>query len=68
MKDIIKDLENIKTKIHKHKLAIAKERDKLREVEGELTDLIDSLNVGVYSLLESTESLTEALDYLSEQL
>lgn len=46
--------------IEKHRDAIAKERDALRELQGEIQDLLEPTNRGV-------ESLDDAIQAFSEQ-
>ena len=64
MKD--KELKMIIDKIEKHKNAIAKERNELRELYSDLGDLVDSFDCGVVELDEGIRSILDAIDHISE--
>jgi len=61
-----KELKEIMDKIGVKKNIIAKQRDELREIESELTDLLDKFDGGIESLDVAMQEFSGAIDTLSE--
>jgi len=61
-----KELKEIMDKIEVKKTIIAKQRDELREIESELTDLLDKFDGGIESLDVAMQEFSRAIDTLSE--
>jgi len=61
-----KELKEIMGKIEVKKNIIAKQRDELREIESELTDLLDKFDGGIESLDVAMQEFSGAIDTLSE--
>lgn len=62
----IQDLKSLSKKIENKKAIIAKQRDGLRELHGELEDLLESFDTGIDSLDLGLADLERGIDTLSE--
>ena len=66
MKTTEKELKAILGKIEKSKEVIAKERDKLREIYGELEMCLESFDEGIKGLENGKGEIETALDVLNQ--
>lgn len=63
-----KELKLLLAKIEKSKKIVAKERDELREMFGELDMLLESFDEAVDGLEEGKRSIESAIDTLSQYI
>lgn len=68
MQTKIAHIKEVLAKIETCKTIIAKERDKLRGINDDLVDLMDSLDRGVHGLESGKREIEDGLDSLSEYL
>jgi len=66
MKDTTKELKKVLEQIEKSKNVIAKERDKLREILGELESTLESFDEGVEGLEAGKREIDNAIDTMSQ--
>ena len=62
----ITELKSIIEKIEAKKDIIAKQRNGLRELHGEIGGLLESFDTGIYSLNEGVANIMSAIDSISE--
>ena len=63
-----KKVDKLLKKVTKCKTTIATERDKLRELHGDLTDILESLDGGIDGVENSLREFEDAVDKMSEYL
>jgi len=62
----IKEMKILIKKIETKKTAIAKERDRLRELYDEIGDLLESFDAGIIGLDDGIIAICNAIDSISE--
>jgi hypothetical protein len=63
-----KEIKSIMAKIEKSKIIIGKERDRMRELYGELETILECLDGAKESFEIANQYFEEAIDKLSEQV
>jgi predicted nucleic acid-binding Zn-ribbon protein len=66
MKTTDKEIRKVLAKIEKSKTIIAKERDKIREIYGELESCLESFDEGIEGLEQGKQEIESSLDTLSQ--
>ena len=62
----LKELKKVATKIEKHKIAIAKHRDAIRDIYDDIGGILESFDVGEQWLDEGVKLILDGIDSISE--